>query len=302
MILRILLPSVVLGLLTTAARADEPPSAPGLSYRKLDSKQVNAAVEYSVLLPKAYDARGKKLPLLLLLHGGGGSARQMAPAARLLGNLMDNGELTPMVVVTPSCARSLYVNRFDGKANWETMILDELLPAVRKELNVRADRKGLVVMGPSMGGLGTLRLAFKRPDLFLAAAASAPGIEAGLTFKDVPPAKYMPSRPLAFQEGIFGKPVDADGFWTKNNPAAIAKENAAKIKASGLKLWIEVGTADDMGCYPGSVFLHEVLQKTAIDHVYNEVKDGKHDTAFFGPSLRRGAKFLSEQLTKTVEK
>jgi len=292
----------VILVLAAAARADEPPSTPGLSFHKLDSTEVHAAVEYSVLLPKAYDPKGKKLPLLLLLHGGGGSARQMAPATRLLGTLMDGGEITPMVVVTPSCARSLYVNRHDGKANWETMILDELLPAVRKNLNVATDRKGLVVMGPSMGGLGSLRLAFKKPDLFLAAAASAPGIEPGLTFKDVPPDKYITTRTLAFQEGIFGKPVDADGYWTKNNPAAIAKENAAKLKASGLKLWIEVGTADNMGCYPGTVFLHEVLQKAEIDHAYNEVQDGKHDTAFFGPSLRRGAKFLSEQLAKAAEK
>jgi S-formylglutathione hydrolase len=293
---------IVLALLATVARADDPPSAPGLSFRKLDSKEVHAAVEYSVLLPKAYDPKGKKLPLLLLLHGGGGSARQMTPASRLLGGLMDSGELTPMVVVTPSCARSLYVNRHDGKANWETMLLDELLPALRKDLNVLADRKGLVVLGPSMGGLGSLRLAFKRPDLFLAAAASAPGIEAGLTFKDVPPDKYITARALAFQEDIFGKPVDADGYWTKNNPASIAKENSAKIKVSGLKLWIEVGTADDMNCYPGTVFLHEVLQKAGIEHVYNEVKDGKHDTAFFGPSLRRGAKFLSEQVGKAMER
>jgi S-formylglutathione hydrolase len=294
---------VALALLpATPVRGDDPPSTRGLSFHKLDSKEVHAAVEYSVLLPKAHDAKGKKLPLLLLLHGGGGSARQMAPAARLLGSLMDKGKLTPMVVVTPSCDRSLYVNRHDGKANWENMILDELLPAVRKDLNVLDDRKGLVVMGPSMGGCGTLRLAFKRPDLFLAAAASAPGIEAGLTFKDVPPEKYMPSRPLSFQEGFFGKPVDADGYWTKNNPAAIAKENAGKIKASGLKLWIEVGTADDMGCYPGTMFLHEVLQKAEIEHVYNEVKDGKHDTAFFAPSLGRGAKFLSEQVVKAAEK
>ena len=114
----------------------------------------------------------------------------------------------------------------------------------------------------------------------------------------MPPEKYLPSRPLSFQEGIFGKPVDADGYWTKNNPAAIAKENAAKIKASGLKLWIDVGTADNLGCYPGTVFLHEVLQKAEIEHVYNEVKDGKHDAAFFGPSLQRAAKFLSEQVSK----
>jgi S-formylglutathione hydrolase FrmB len=300
---RTLLPFLVVGLLAVSAgRADEAPTTPGLSFRKLDSKEVGAAVEYSVLLPKGYDPKGKKLALMLLLHGGGGSARQMEKATRLLGDLMDKGDLTPMVVVTPSCARSLYVNRHDGKANWENFLLDELLPTLRKELNVVADRKGLVVMGPSMGGQGTLRLAFKRPDLFLAAAASAPGVEAGLTFKDVPPEKYITARPLSFTEGIFGKPVDADGYWTKNNPAAIAKENAAKIRASGLKLWIEVGTADDMNCYPGTVFLHEVLQKAGIEHVYNEVKDGKHDVAFFGPSLRRGAKFLSEQVVKAAEK
>lgn len=160
----------------------------------------------------------------------------------------------------------------------------------------------MVVMGGSMGGLGTLRLAFKRSDFFLAAAASSPGIEAGLTFQDVPPDQYLPSRPLRFMEDIFGKPVDGVGYWSKNNPAYIARRNAAPIRSSGLKTWLEIGTADDMGCFPGSVFLHGILQEAKIPHAYAEIKDRKHDAAYFGPSLRRGAKFLSDQIRLVQEK
>jgi len=53
---------------------------------------------------------------------------------------------------------------------------------------------------------------------------------------------------------------------------------------------------------PSGSWLHDVLRKAEIKHVYNEVKDGKHDLAFFTPSLRRGAKFLSEQVVKAREK
>jgi S-formylglutathione hydrolase len=298
---------LALGLLTAAdVRAqpgDKPePPAPKLtfagdfSFRKLDSKEVGKAVEYSVLLPKAYSAKGKPLPLLLCLHGGGSSARLSARTSALLDRLMAQGEIAPMVVVTPSCGRSLYVNRRDGKAKWENFLLGELLPELRKTLNVTQGREGLAVTGASMGGLGALRLAFKHPELFRAAAANAPGVEAGLTFKDVPPDKYMPSRPLRFQEDIFGKPVDGDGYWTKNNPAFLARENAARIKQSGLKLYVDVGTADHLGCYPGTAFLHRVLDEAGIAHEYKEVKGGRHDVAFFGPAVRRSALSISRAL------
>jgi S-formylglutathione hydrolase len=294
---------VILGVVAAVASKGAEAEPAGLmkselSYHQIASNEVHETIEYSLVLPKTYAPKGTRLPLLVLLHGGGGSARSMVPMTNVLIRMIDHDEITPMVVVTPSCDRCLYVNRRDGKANWESFILDELIVSIRKEFNVMKDRKGLVIMGPSMGGLGTLRMALKHPDLFLAAAASSPGIEAGITFKDVPPEKYLPSRPLRFMEDIFGKLVDGDGYWTKNNPAAIARENADKIKASGIKLWLEVGTADDMGCYPGSVFLHQVLREAKIEHAYAEVKDGKHDAAFFGPSLRRGVKFLSEQLRK----
>ena len=97
------------------------------------------------------------MPLLLLLHGGGGGARRSQGLSAVMDRLMDSGDVNPMVVIALSCRRSLYVNRRDGTA----------------------------VMGASMGGQGVLRLAFKHPVLFGATAASAPGIETGLTWKDV---------------------------------------------------------------------------------------------------------------------
>lgn len=274
--------------------AQEPTGSGKLAYQKIESKEVGKSVEYSVLLPGEYSSDGKKLPLLLLLHGGGGSARTMARSSEMLDRLMTRKEIVPMVIVTPSCERSFYMNRHDGKANWENFILNELIPTLRKNLNVEQDRRGLAVMGPSMGGMGSLRLAFKRPELFFAMAAHAPGIEAGTTFKEVPSDKYLPVRSMRLQEDIFGKPVDEDGYWTKNNPAFLATQNVDAIKKSGLKIFLDVGTADTAGCYPGTEYLHKVLQKSGIDHEYLEIKDGKHDAVFFGPAMQRGAKFISK--------
>src|SRR5205807_2048595 len=119
---------------------------------------------------------------------------------------------------------------------------------------------------------------------------------AGFTFKEVPPEKYLTSRPLRFTEDIFGKPVDADGYWTKNNVAHLAKQNAETIQKSGLKIYVDVGTADNLGCYPGAAFLHRILTEARIEHVYTEIPGGRHDVAFFGPANQRGVQFISRAL------
>ena len=77
------------------------------------------------------------------------------------------GQVSPMLTVPAGIGPALIAEappgtRFTAFINREAAAAGdgpwgELLPAVRRDLNVVAERKGLVVMGPSMGGLGSLR-------------------------------------------------------------------------------------------------------------------------------------------------
>ncbi|MFX8585765.1 alpha/beta hydrolase-fold protein, partial [Acinetobacter baumannii] len=79
---------------------------------------------------------------------------------------MKSGRIPPMVSVMPSAGRSLYMDYRDGSQKWETFILTDLMGAVRRDYNVAKGRLGTFITGISMGGMGSLRLAFKHPELF----------------------------------------------------------------------------------------------------------------------------------------
>jgi len=73
----------------------------------------------------------------------------------------------------------------DGSQKWEQFLIGPFLDHLRKEYRLIPDRNGTLLFGISMGGMGSLRLGFKYPDLFAALAALEPGIEPALAFKDI---------------------------------------------------------------------------------------------------------------------
>src|SRR5262245_58212798 len=77
---------------------------------KLESKLVPSPVEFAVLLPDGYEAAKEPLPLLLFLHGGGGDKSFLGRMQPLIDEMWKAGTLPPMVVVTPSAARSFYMD------------------------------------------------------------------------------------------------------------------------------------------------------------------------------------------------
>ena len=120
------------------------------------------------------------LPLLLFLHGGGSSSRFLASLQGVFASQWATQAIPELVVVTPSAGRSFYVDYRDGSQLWETFLRDELLPLVRERFNVGSEPAKTLVSGVSMGGMGSLRLAFKYPEAFGAVAALEPGIEPAL--------------------------------------------------------------------------------------------------------------------------
>ena len=106
------------------------------------STNVPAPVPITYYLPKNYDAkRAERYPLLIQLHGGGGSNKDMENFRALsvgggMGGLLDqaieNGLVAPMVSAMPSAGRSFYVNFRDGSQKWEDSVTKDLLPYMRK--------------------------------------------------------------------------------------------------------------------------------------------------------------------------
>ncbi|MEE2640017.1 MAG: alpha/beta hydrolase-fold protein [Planctomycetota bacterium] len=242
----------------------------------LESKNIPGAVGVHVLLPPNADAESGPWPLMLWLHGGGGD--DISYLERILQPLVEKAwerkELPPMVVAVPSGRRSFYMDFKDGKEKWETFLVQELLPALRDRYKVSDQHSDTYVGGYSMGGMGSLRLAFKYPGTFSLVAAVAPAIEPSYRFEDIEPRDRV-YRSDATYERIFGRPVDR-GYWARNHPPTLARDQAARLVESQLDIYFEVGDQDELGLDRGAEFLHNTLLKKGVPHEYRLIQGVGH--------------------------
>lgn len=254
------------------------------------TSNVPSPVPYTVLLPTGYAGSGKEYPLLIFLHGGNGDngfLRSVTPAFR---EAWAAAECPEMVVATPTCGRGFYMDYRDGRQKWETFLGAEFLPAMRERYRVSRERGKTFVGGISMGGMGSLRLAFKNPDWFAAVIALEPGIEPAFEWKDVKLEDKFWRAPELLEE-IYGDPID-EAFWARNNPATIARDHAGVLRSSGLAVYIEAGTRDSFGLDRGTEFLHRVLYDNGIEHEYRLVYGADHVGRSMLPRVRNAAGFI----------
>ena len=267
---------------------------------RIKSEFVPSPVEYDVLYPKGYENSDKTYPLMLFLHGGG---NQDSNFLNLIGpeiwDLWEKKMVPEMVVVTPNCNRSLYMDYRDGSEKWESFIIQEFLPHLQKEYRVIPDVNNTFIGGVSMGGLGSLRLGFKYLDKFRAIVSFEPGIEPAFEWKEVKTIDKF-YRQKDFMENVFGSPIDED-YWNKNNPAYIVRETAEKIRNSDIKIYLEVGTEDFFGLFRGAEFLHRTLFDSNIRHEFRYVYGADHLGASFRDRISNGFSFLNRIINPLEE-
>jgi len=269
-------------------------NASQLVESKIETKLLPGPVEFNVLLPDGYDTAKEPLPLLFFLHGGGGDRSFLTRMRGIVDDMWKEGTLPKMVVVTPSAGRSFYMDYKDGSQKWESFIVGPFLEHIRQTYKVTRERKGTLLFGISMGGLGGLRLAFKYPDRFEAVAALEPGIDPALKWKDVKPRNRF-WRGEALMETIFGKPFD-EAYWEANNPASICLANADKIRASGLGVYIDAGDLDSFNLHEATEFMHRIMWDNKIPHEYHLVRGADHVGRTIRPRATEALEFLTRVL------
>ena len=261
---------------------------------KIESKLVPSPVEYAVLLPDGYESVKDQLPLLLFLHGGGGDKTFLTRLRPVIDDLWKSGTLPPLVIVTPSAGRSFYMDFKDGSQKWETFIVTEFLDHLRTQYKVTRERKGTLLFGISMGGMGALRIAFKHPEKFGALAAMEPGIDPVLKWKDLS-SRYKFYRGPELMQTIYGKPFD-EAYWEANNVASIASTNAARLRSSGLGIYIEAGDEDLFYLHEAAEFLHRILWDQKVQHEYHLVRGADHVGRTIPARAKEGLTFLARML------
>jgi enterochelin esterase-like enzyme len=127
-------------------------------------KDENYLVIYT---PPNYDpARARPYPTLYLSHGGGENEMgwsTQGDMANILDNLIDTGQIQPIVVVMPN--GSGYANSVFNEA-YDRDLIDRMIPWVESHYHVSNSAKDRAFSGLSMGGMLTNSFLINHPDAF----------------------------------------------------------------------------------------------------------------------------------------
>src|SRR5215469_17094698 len=155
---------------------DRPRLAAGIVMRDVTffSESLQREMPYRVFAPA--ELRTGRLPVVYLLHGGGGNG------FRDWSNYSDVAKFASrgLLLVMPQGDYSYYTNAaLRPQDRYEDYIINDLPADVEARFSARADRGGRAIVGVSMGGFGAVKLALRHPERY----AFAGGLSAAI---DVP--------------------------------------------------------------------------------------------------------------------
>ncbi|HEY6305019.1 MAG TPA: alpha/beta hydrolase-fold protein [Candidatus Angelobacter sp.] len=152
---------------------DHPRLVPGVIVHDVTfySQALSRDMRYRVFLPQ--DAAGRKLPVVYLLHGGGGSFHDWSNYSDV-ANYAAEG----MLLVMPQGDYSYYTNAAGRlQDRYEDYIVNDLTADVESRFPARVDRGGRAIAGVSMGGFGVVKLALDHPQKYAFAGALSAAID-----------------------------------------------------------------------------------------------------------------------------
>jgi enterochelin esterase-like enzyme len=212
-------------------------------------------LRYNVYVPPCYAGTQKRYPYVILLHGAGETERQWDTLAitSALDQGLRLGALPPMILVMPYTGSIGNDNTFPPDPSYETVVLNELMPAVERDFCTWSEREHRAIGGISRGGFWAYSIALRHPDLF--------GIVGGHSafFSD-----DLNEVPPAF------------------NPLELAL-NSALLPDADLRIYLDNGANDIAGV--SQELFSSRLSSRAIPHTYVVNPVGEHDDAYWSAHI-----------------
>lgn len=262
----------------------------------MKSDLLQKEIKYSVYFPEGYDDSNKNYPVLYLLNGLFGDETDWIKSGSLqptADKLIAENSIIPMVIVMPDGDDRLYMNKEDGTYPYEDMFITEFIPFIEKTYRIKNEKKFRAISGLSMGGAGSLRLAFKYDTLFGACAAFSAGISTD-------------------EEIITEAQESFDGYYGIISPSAIGSKGQDRLteavkdydvlrlvnskdteRLKSVHIYFDCG--DDDFLTVGNSQLHIDLTKKGIPHEFR-MRNGNHDWDFWTESLPHGLLFISSTM------
>ena len=147
--------------------------------------------QVSIYLPPSYNtSKGKRYPVVYLLHGIGDTDKEFTQAwngqtdawgtiAGLMNNGIAEGRFGEMIIVMPDertkMMGSFYTNS-SATGNWEDFTVGDLVNYIDGKYRTIAKAESRGVAGHSMGGYGAVKLGMKHPEIYSVAYAMNPAL------------------------------------------------------------------------------------------------------------------------------
>jgi len=136
---------------------------------EFESQRLRNQRAVHVYLPPGYDEGAAPMPVLYVHDGGEYLSRARLPV--VLDNLINTGEVASLIAVMVDPVNRMTEYRMNDA--YADFVVSELLPHIDGRFRTLASSAGRGVMGASLGGLISVYLALKRPDLFSRTASQS---------------------------------------------------------------------------------------------------------------------------------
>lgn len=256
----------------------------------IQSKALNAAREYTVLLPESYDREpDRKYPVLYLLHGMWDDNRCWVNKARLkdiMDRLVRSGQADEMIVVTPDAGGNAEVeqNGYFNMPGWnyEDFFFNEFMPTVENKYRVIGDRRHRAISGLSMGGGGSISYAQRHPELFGSVYAMS-------ALTDLPS-----DRDIEHKNALIAKL-----YRSVSNLSCIkyvnTADDAVREQLRGIAWYVDCG--DDDFLLDRNIEFYQSMRNAGIP-CQLRVRDGAHDWEYWHSALYESIPFATRYFNK----
>ena len=187
------------------------------------SKTLGEMRRMHVWTPAGYEKSADKLPVLYLIHGGGDNDASwpgVGAAGWILDNLLAEGKMVPMIVVMPNGT----INVPNEVPPFAQDMFTDIIPFVEANYRVKTDAGSRAVAGLSMGGMETMEVVFRNPDMFRYAWVLSSSLMPGSDLQEE--AKRLN---IAANVAKINKTYKAFVF-TQGGPTDIAYQNCANTR------------------------------------------------------------------------
>jgi len=148
-----------------------------------ENKNVN------VFLPSCYNSDTSSYPVIYYLHGWYGNENSAQLVMQLADTYINNGTIEPVIIV---CANNLsqpflgsFYKNSDLNGNYENYMTQDLIQWVESNYRVKSGKNNRSLMGQSMGGYGSFRLAVLHKNLYRGIAAHGSALNFDLVIDDI---------------------------------------------------------------------------------------------------------------------